>query len=101
MLAFKTGMQLWVLPIRYWEPEYLIYPVTVLEDCPAGAQSVYAETPDDGPQYLTIRDRVFFTQANAQKAREHMTALYEIRLDDDASAFTSFVLDREVNNESA
>ncbi len=101
MLAFRKGMQLWALPMRYWEPEYHIYPVTVLEDCTTDAQCVYADTPDDGPQYLTIRDRVFYTQANAQKAREHLTALYELRLDDDSHAYMEFALNAEVNDESA
>ena len=86
IIAYKEGMDMWLIPIRYWESEYQIKKVTLLKTVSLDDRHVYAETPDDGPQYLPI-NRVFYRLENAEEARRLLTRLHELENEDGTEAW--------------
>ena len=82
LIRFVKGMTVWLIPIRYWEDEYPIKPLTVTETMGTDSRDVYARDEDEDQSMYYGKDRVFYRRENAERARKLMTELKEIDHDD-------------------
>ena len=93
MIQFKKGMEVYQVPIRYWEDEWPITKLTVTESCGMDDQCVYARDPkEDQSMYYSRRNRVYYTRENAERARQLLTELHELENEDGAKVWVDITL---------
>lgn len=93
LIKFKKGMTVYLIPIRYWESEYPIKPLTVIETCSMDDTAVLARDPDEScSMYYGIRNFIFYRLENAKRARELMTELHELENNDGTDVWCDIVM---------
>lgn len=92
LLKFKKGMTVYVIPIRYWEQEWPIKPLTVEHNCGMDNREIYARDKDeDQAMYYSVHNRVYYELESAEEARKLLTRLHDLENEDCASAWVDII----------
>ena len=82
MIDFRSGSEVYVLPIRFYDIERPILKMRVVSDCSDLDRHVYGLVVGERDIQYYSKDRVFNSEANALEARELMCRLQAIKASD-------------------